>query len=149
MIRALHRVASLLVAQVQVFAGVVEMPEARSQEAPEKTAKGFEATARVGAADWLTLQAKFWQDISDNLPKVNRYGMSVSTIVAQAGDLGGTRIGLMPTATFQERERISHSRRRASILTRNRFSYTYSSRRSEQERRDESVRGSRDCRNST
>jgi hypothetical protein len=86
--------------QVQVFGGVVQMPEARPNRAPEKTAKGMEFTARVGAADWLTLQAKFWKDISENFDAADRFGVSVSTIVAQTGDLGGFRVGLMPTATF-------------------------------------------------
>ena len=128
MIRVLNRVAPLLIAaallfagctpslvyspsinlppeplnakQVQVFGGVVEMPEARPQRAPEKTARGIEGTVRVGATDWLTLQAKAWKDISENFPGVERYGVSVSTIVAQTGDLGGFRVGVMPTGVF-------------------------------------------------
>lgn len=86
--------------QVQMFGGVVEMPEVRPQRAPEKTAKGMEFTARVGAADWLTLQAKFWKDISENFSDANRFGVSVSTIFAQTRDLAGFRVGVMPTATF-------------------------------------------------
>ncbi|MDD4858440.1 MAG: hypothetical protein PHD74_10120, partial [Candidatus Krumholzibacteria bacterium] len=75
--------------QVQMFAGVVEMPEVRPQRAPEKTARGIECTARVGAADWLSLQAKAWKDISDNFPSVERYGVSVSTILTERRDLAG------------------------------------------------------------
>jgi hypothetical protein len=86
--------------QVQVFAGVVEMPEVRPQKMPEKTARGIEATARLGATDWLTLQTKFWQDLSDNFSRETRYGVSVSTILAHTRDFGGTRIGVMPTAVF-------------------------------------------------
>lgn len=85
--------------QVQMFAGVVEMPEARPHKMPERTARGVEATARVGAFDWMTLQAKFWQDISDNFD-VQRYGVSVSTILAHTRDFGGVRVGTMPTAVF-------------------------------------------------
>jgi hypothetical protein len=128
MTRALNRVAPLLVAaalasagctpsmvyspsinlppeplkqkQVQLFGGVVEMPEARPQTAPEKTARGVEFTARVGAADWLSLQCKAWKDISRNFAEHDRYGVSVSTIFAQTRDLNGFRVGVMPSVVF-------------------------------------------------
>jgi hypothetical protein len=86
--------------QVQILGGVVEMPEVRPGSVPEKTARGVEFTARVGAADWLMIQAKAWKDISDNIPDAERYGVSVSTILAERRDLGGFRVGLMPSVVF-------------------------------------------------
>jgi hypothetical protein len=41
-------------------------------------------------------------DISNNFPEVERYGVSVSTIVAQTGDLGGFRVGVMPTGVWRD-----------------------------------------------
>ncbi len=86
--------------EIQVMAGVVEMPEVRPQEAPEKTARGFECTARVGATNWLSIQGKFWKDISGNFDPAQRYGISVGTILASTRDFGGVRIGLMPAVVF-------------------------------------------------
>ncbi|MGD1047203.1 MAG: hypothetical protein ABR899_00450 [Candidatus Krumholzibacteriaceae bacterium] len=99
--------------QVQVFGGVVNMPETspfrqQAYDGPAgpllKTANGVELTARCGATDRLTLQAKGWVDTSDNLGLETRYGLSVATIIAEKRDLRGFRIGVMPAVSFLFRE---------------------------------------------
>jgi len=84
---------------IQAMGGIVEMPEARPQEAKASTARGAEFTVRIGATDWMTVQGKYWKDLSDNV-RADRFGISVATILAHPRDLGGFRLGLMPTAVF-------------------------------------------------
>ena len=84
---------------VQFLCGIGEMPEARPHKSKEETAKGFEGTFRIAAFDWLSLQIKYWKDISDN-DKVSRNGYAFSTIFIPKKDLYNFDIGIMPEAIF-------------------------------------------------
>jgi len=84
--------------EAQVLGGVGFFPETRPHLVEHKSAFGTEGTFRLAFCDHITLQGKYWHDLSDNLDD-NRYGLSFSMIAAFA-DSTSLRFGLIPTAAF-------------------------------------------------
>lgn len=78
--------------------GVGVLPETRPHLVEHKTAFGADGSFRLAFCDHITLQGKYWHDLSDNLDE-NRFGLSFSMIAAFA-DSSTLRFGLVPTAAF-------------------------------------------------